>query len=128
MPTNYRVPALETFSYQQPILDKDLATPPVSPTKGDRYIVATGGTGAWAGQDKNITWYDGNVWKFDIPVEGWLAHVNDEDKFYRFSGLNWVLMPQGDMSKSQYDNDNNGVVDAAGDFDVQINAIIMRFP
>lgn len=128
MPTQYRVPVLEKFSFQPPVKDKDLGTPPGSPVKGDRYIVAASGTGAWVGQDKNIAWYDGTVWKFDVPAEGWLVHVDDEDKFYRFSGLNWVLMPQGDMTKSQYDNDDNGVVDAAGDFDAQLNTIIMRFP
>ena len=128
MPSNVRVPYLERFSFQPPVKDKDLATPPVSPVKGDRYIVATGGTGAWASQDKNIAWYDGAIWKFDIPVEGWLAYVEDEDKFFKFSGTAWVLMPQGDMNKSQYDTDESGVVDAAGDLDTQLNAIVFKFP
>src|SRR3990167_7290916 len=118
MPTNYRVPVLEKFSFQPPVKDKDLTAPPASPVKGDRYIVGPSATGAWTGQDKNITWYDGAAWKFDVPAEGWLTHVDDEDKFYKYSGVAWALTPQGDMTKAQYDTDNNGVVDAAGDFDV----------
>ena len=34
---------------QLSVLDRDLTTPPGSPADGDRYIVASGGTGSWAG-------------------------------------------------------------------------------
>ena len=129
MPTNYRVPVLEKFAYQPSVKDKDLATPPVSPVKGDRYIVAASATGAWLGQDKNIAWYDGAVWKFDVPSEGWQAWVEDENKYYFYSGtLVWSPENDGDMRKAVYDTDANGVVDAAGDFDAQLNTIVMKFP
>ena len=35
---------------QLTVLDKDLASPPGSPTDGVRYIVAAGPTGAWSDQ------------------------------------------------------------------------------
>jgi hypothetical protein len=85
----YRVPVEETFSWQRPIIDKDLSTPPTSPNKGDRYIVGESATGDWAGQEKKITWYNGTIWKFDAPTEGWICHVLDEDAFYKFSGTVW---------------------------------------
>lgn len=43
---------------QLAVLDLNLATPPASPTEGDRYIVAASATGAWM---------------FYAPKEGWLA-------------------------------------------------------
>lgn len=128
MPTNRRVPTLETFTYQQPVFDKDLNTPPVTPVEGDRYIVGPVPTGAWTGHAGKITYFYLAVWNFDVPAEGWLTHVNDEDKFYRHTGAGWVLMPQGDMTKAVYDTNDNGVVDAAGNFVAALNAVVLTFP
>ena len=38
---------VQGIDWQDSVLDKNLSTPPVSPSTGDRYIVAAGGTGAW---------------------------------------------------------------------------------
>lgn len=80
---NYRVPEFSTYVWQQPVLDKDLTAPPAA-NKGDRYIVATGATGAWAGQDGNITVYNGSTWDFVTKKEGMLIYIKDEDKFYNY--------------------------------------------
>lgn len=85
--SQYRIPVESTFSWQRPVISiqdippENLATPEV-PAKGDRYIVGTG-TDAWVGKDGNIAWYDGTVWQFDIPSEGWIAYVKDIDVYYR---------------------------------------------
>ena len=42
MATDYLVEARQYNAWQQPVEDKDLNTPPVSPSKGDRYIIASG--------------------------------------------------------------------------------------
>lgn len=118
MSTQYRVPVLEKYEFQPAVLDKDLSTPPVSPVAGDRYIVATGGTGAWATHDKHIAWFNGTTWDFYIPVEGWLTWIKDEDLFYYYSGASvWTALPVGDMQKSVYDTDNDGRVDKAESVD-----------
>ena len=39
---------------QLAVLDRDLTAPPGSPADGDRYIVASGATGDWAGWDLNV--------------------------------------------------------------------------
>jgi len=70
--------------WQEPVIDKDLATPPVSPTTGDRYIVASVGTGAWTGQEDNIAEWNGTSWDFTTPTEGFASWVEDEDKVYIF--------------------------------------------
>ena len=90
----YRIPVEETFSWQRPIIDKDLNTPPVSPLKGDRYIVGPSPTGAWVGHSKDIAWCSnatGPVWSFDTPGEGWMTFVKDEDVSYYYSGTAWVI-------------------------------------
>jgi len=45
---------------QLSVLDRDLTAPPGTPADGDRYVVASGATGDWAGWDLNIAlWTDG---------------------------------------------------------------------
>jgi hypothetical protein len=86
---NEAIRALDAL-VQLMVFDKDLASPPGSPADGNRYIVATSPTGAWAGQAGNIAaWQDG-AWAFFTPHEGWLAWVADEDKVYAHSGTAWA--------------------------------------
>lgn len=114
--SQYRVPVLEQFEYQQAVITKTLSAPPGSPVKGDRYIVGASPTGAWAGKAKNIAWYDGAAWKFDAPAAGWELWVNDEAKQYKYDGTVWGF-DAGDMAKSVYDTNNNGIVDKAESID-----------
>lgn len=86
---NYRVPVLEEFEFQPPVLDKDLATPPGSPNKGDRYIVAGSATDDWVGHEGDISYYGDSDWQFDTPNEGTIVWVSDEDEFYVFDGTSW---------------------------------------
>ena len=75
---------------QLAVLDRDLATPPVSPADGGRYLVAVGGTGAWAGRDGKVAaWQDG-AWAFLAPQAGWLLWVADESRLIGFDGAAWV--------------------------------------
>ena len=86
----YNVPQLSDFEWQKAVLDKDLNTPPVSPTKGDRYIVGSSPTDAWSGQSKKITYWSGSAWIFITATEGYSVWVKDEDKFYKYDGTNWL--------------------------------------
>ena len=67
-------------------------TAPSSPTSGDRHIVASGGTGDFAGQDDNIAEYDGAAWSFETPLEGWTVYVEDVNKYCNYNGAAWVNM------------------------------------
>lgn len=71
------------------IIDKDLTTPPVSPVSGSLYIVASGATGAWAGKDNQIAWFN-QTWRFIAPSEGLTFWVRDEDKLYSWNSTAWV--------------------------------------
>jgi hypothetical protein len=75
---------------QLAVLDRDLATPPGSPTQGARYLVAASPTGAWAGHANHIAaWIDG-AWRFFVPGVGWLAWVVDEAALLAWNGSAWV--------------------------------------
>ena len=70
------------------IVDRDLATPPGSPTNGDVYLVATSGTGAWSGKDGQIAgYYDG--WIFQTVAEGRMFRVLDENIWIGWNGATW---------------------------------------
>lgn len=72
------------------IVDRDLATPPASPTDGARYIVAASPTGAWTGHTNKIAaWQDG-AWAIFTPRTGWLAWIEDEATPVAWNGTAWV--------------------------------------
>jgi len=123
----YRVPVLESYPFQPPVIDKDLADPPGSPAKGDRYIIAASATGDWVGHEKDIAWYDGTDWQFDTPEESWFIYVKDENEFYVHDGTDWVKLETttgiGDMLKSVYDTGDNGIVDGAEQLDDETNVV-----
>ncbi len=72
------------------VLDKDLSTPPAMPATGDAYIVAASATGAWAGKEAAIAYYD-QVWRFITPPEHMRIWVADEEHIYAFDGTAWQI-------------------------------------
>lgn len=78
--------------WQDSVLDKDLTSPPASPSTGDRYIVGPSATGAWSGHDNDIAEYDGSAWTFETPNKGFASTVEDENTVYIYNGTSWVKM------------------------------------
>ena len=74
---------------QLAVIARDVTTPPADPAQGDRYLVAAGASGDWAGRDGEIAVYDMNTWVFQAPVAGWVARVLSEDAQVRFDGTAW---------------------------------------
>lgn len=89
------------------VVDKDLATPPGSPSAGVLYIVAASPTGAWSGKATQLAYFD-QVWRFVVPQTGMRVWVADESLHYRFNGTAWVAIGAGvgDMVKATYDPAN----------------------
>ncbi len=75
---------------QLSVLDRDLTAPPGSPADGDRYIVANGGTGDWAGWDLNVALFTDGVWLRLTPRTGWRVWVQDEGLLLVYAGAGWV--------------------------------------
>ncbi|SHF15352.1 Protein of unknown function [Ruegeria intermedia] len=75
---------------QLSVLDRDLATPPASPADGDRYIVASGASGDWAGWDLNVALWTDGAWLRLPPRIGWRAWVEDEGLLLVHDGAGWV--------------------------------------
>ncbi|WP_108485418.1 DUF2793 domain-containing protein [Oceaniglobus ichthyenteri] len=75
---------------QLSVLDRDLAAPPAGPADGDRYIVASGGTGDWAGWDLNVALWTDGTWLRLPPRTGWRAWIEDEDLLLVYDGATWI--------------------------------------
>jgi hypothetical protein len=71
------------------VKDRDLTLPPASPTAGDRYIIPTGATGAWAGKTDQIAVYISGAWEYYVPKVGWLAYIEDEAVLSVYKTTGW---------------------------------------
>ncbi len=86
---NEAIRALDVL-VQLSVIDRDLGTPPVSPSEGDRYLVAGPAQVDWAGYENDIAvWQDGN-WSFHTPNNGWILWVADEEKLMVWDSSQWV--------------------------------------
>ena len=74
---------------QLSVLDRIRTAPPVSPTDGDRHIVASGATGLWSGWDLNVAFCVDGVWMRLVPRPGWLAWIVAEQMFLVWNGSAW---------------------------------------
>lgn len=79
------------LDWQDSVLSFSISTPPGSPSPGDRYIVPSLPSGAWVGQENKITFWNGTIWEFIVPNEGFAVLIEDEDKQYNYNGTSWVL-------------------------------------
>ena len=57
---------------QLSVLSRAQTAPPANPVAGDRYILPSGATGAWAGFDDSWP-IEENAWRIIPPNEGWVA-------------------------------------------------------
>ena len=80
---------------QLAVLDRDLAAPPPAPVDGDRYLVAAGASGAWAGWTGNIAYWIGGGWLRLQQRVGWLAWVVDEATLLVWNGTGWAAAAAG---------------------------------
>ncbi|MGN6311146.1 MAG: DUF2793 domain-containing protein [Xanthobacteraceae bacterium] len=66
--------------------------PPTSPTEGQRHVVASDPSGAWAGHAGTIaTWQDG-AWVFLTPKTGWCLWSVADMSIFIFDGSAWLAL------------------------------------
>ena len=80
---------------QLAVISRDFTDPPAAPAEGDRYIVAAGGGGIWAGHDGEIAAYQDGTWMFYAPLAGWIAHINGDGALAVFDGADWTDVDAG---------------------------------
>ncbi len=103
----YRVPIIGQYPWQPSVLALQ-NIPPVSPAKGDRYIVGGVPTGAWTGYAWYIATYDGAAWIFDQPSTGWKAYDLNAGNVKMFNGTAW----QNDIPTAHASSHQSGGSDA----------------
>ncbi|QUS54244.1 DUF2793 domain-containing protein [Pseudovibrio brasiliensis] len=82
--------ALVDLVVQLAVVSDSVSAPPADPVEGDRYIVPAGATGAFAGHEQKIAAFDGGVWRFLAPVEGWAAWVQSLGAMRVYSSGGWI--------------------------------------
>ncbi len=88
MTTRRRVPALESYSWQQPVKDI-INNVPEHLSEGDRYIIGGSPSGPFEGKATKIAYFYNNTWHFDTPAAGWKCYILSIDKEYYFNGNAW---------------------------------------
>lgn len=75
---------------QLSVVSADLTAPPVTPSEGDRYIVAASATEVWSGQDNAVAVWADSAWSFHAPQTGWRADIQSDGGSLRFDGASWT--------------------------------------
>jgi hypothetical protein len=77
------------------VLDNTLTVPPSSPVDGERHIIASGASGAWAGQGDAVATWETNAWRFLAPKTGWCVWSIADDALLVFDGSAWAPVTTG---------------------------------
>lgn len=88
---------------QLSVINRTLTAPPGSPADGDRHIIASGATGAWAGRDLNVAAWQNGAWTFLVPRNGWTLWVEADSALYTWTGSAWApTFGLGDISDAVF--------------------------
>ncbi|MFL9823424.1 DUF2793 domain-containing protein [Rhodoplanes sp. SY1] len=72
------------------VVDSGHTAPPGAPNEGDRYKVASGATGPWAGWDLNIALYTSGQWTKLVPRKGWFCFDEATGAMTVWTGAAWT--------------------------------------
>ena len=72
------------------VIARDVFAPPPSPAEGDRYLVPSAATGAFAGYANWLAIREDGAWRFTQPRAGWRLYVANENRELLFDGSAWV--------------------------------------
>lgn len=96
---------------------------------GTRAIVTTSGAaGSFSGQEENIGEYDGSVWAFSSPSEGWALLVTGDGSVYENNGYTYSNATWIQFTGAGQINAGVGLVKDGNTIDVQLGAGIAQLP
>jgi hypothetical protein len=90
--------------WQPPVDDRNVDTPPVTPTTGYRVIIGAAPTGVFVGHAGEIAQWDGAAWVFTTPKEGTSVYVRADSASYTQSatGTPWSWGSSSGMTEAQH--------------------------
>lgn len=78
-----------------------MSAPPGSPAEGDRYLVKSPGSGAFAGKYDQVAHHVDGGWSFYPPRVGWICYVGDEAKLVAWDGASWQVVSGDTITELQ---------------------------
>ena len=108
---------------QLSVIARNLTEAPGDPSSGDRYIVAAGATGDWAGWDLDIAFFLDGAWMQLTPAEGWLAWVREEDTLLAWDGAAWTPVADAGSASSFSMMGINSTADSTERFTVKADQV-----
>jgi hypothetical protein len=85
-------------STQIAVAGRTANAPPPGPVEGDRHLVGSAPTGAWAGQAGRLAVLTNGGWRFVAPQAGWLIWVEDEATLWLHDGATLILPLAGTLA------------------------------
>lgn len=95
---------LAAIGFASKVQSRATTAPPGSPATGDRYIVPSGASGAWAAQTNKIATWNGVAWVLTDPVEGMNTRVVDEAVRVEWASSAWRVVDALVGSPLTYDS------------------------
>lgn len=101
---------LNSLTFPTSALDKDLTSPPLSPSAsiGDVYLIYGSPSGDWAGKSGYIAVYTSRGWEFVAPRVGQFIYLEDEGGYYHYdengdwiAGVGEAALPSNSIKISQ---------------------------
>ncbi|MGA9796207.1 MAG: DUF2793 domain-containing protein [Rhizomicrobium sp.] len=105
-------------------IDRTHTAPPSSPSDGDGYLVVSGATGTWLGQDGKVAYCVDGAWRFYAPFAGLTAYVSAENKLIVWSGSAWCDFASMIALQSLPMVGVNTTADATNKLSVKSNAVL----
>ncbi|MFT6887487.1 MAG: hypothetical protein ACJAWZ_003713 [Paracoccaceae bacterium] len=102
IPVNEALSRLDAL-FMLSVFGRSAITPPASPSEGDRWIVPTGATGDWTGDEQRIAVWINGGWDYIDPQVGWRCWVEDEGIEVLFDSGVWsaLIVPGGGVGVIQ---------------------------
>jgi hypothetical protein len=114
---------------QPPVDDRNVDTPPGSPTTGYRVIIGDSPTGAFVGHAGEIAQYNGSSWVFSTPQQGTNVYVKDVNNSYRqintSSPWSWEPGPEPGFGAWYDDEQDDDEIGTTGSWET---ALELTFP